>query len=66
MSAVLWNSAEADAAVGAESARGWAATGVSIDTRSLVAGDLFVALAGERHDGHDHVAAAPAAKAAAT
>lgn len=32
--------------------------GVSTDTRSLAAGDLFVALRGDSHDGHDHVAAA--------
>ncbi len=31
------------------------ATGVSTDTRSLVPGDLFVALKGPRFDGHDHV-----------
>lgn len=30
-------------------------SGVSIDTRSIVPGDLFVALAGERFDGHDYV-----------
>ena len=34
------------------------ATGVSIDTRTLQPGDLFVAVRGEQHDGHDHVAAA--------
>ncbi len=31
-------------------------TGISIDTRSLLAGDLFIALAGENHDAHDFVA----------
>jgi UDP-N-acetylmuramoyl-tripeptide--D-alanyl-D-alanine ligase len=35
-----------------------AVPGVSIDTRSLRAGDLFVALRGERFDGHDFVGAA--------
>ncbi len=35
----------------------FAATGVSIDTRSLEGGDLFVALAGDR-DGHEFIAAA--------
>ncbi len=39
--------------------------GVSIDSRSLVPGDLFVALRGERFDGHDFVAAAFAAGATA-
>jgi UDP-N-acetylmuramoyl-tripeptide--D-alanyl-D-alanine ligase len=38
--------------------------GVSIDSRSVARGELFVAIAGPRHDGHDHVAAAAAAGAA--
>ncbi|MEX1829382.1 UDP-N-acetylmuramoyl-tripeptide--D-alanyl-D-alanine ligase [Luteibacter sp. CQ10] len=33
-------------------------TGFSIDTRTLTPGDLFVALPGERVDGHDYVALA--------
>ena len=33
----------------------WNATGVSIDSRTLTPGDLFIALAGPNHDGHDHV-----------
>jgi len=37
---------------------------VTIDTRKLAAGDLFMALPGERVDGHDYVAAAAAAAAA--
>ncbi len=32
--------------------------GVSIDTRSTAPGDIFVAIKGERHDGHEFVAAA--------
>jgi UDP-N-acetylmuramoyl-tripeptide--D-alanyl-D-alanine ligase len=39
-------------------------TGVSIDSRSVCAGELFVAIAGPRHDGHDHVVAALGAGAA--
>ncbi|MGF1662995.1 MAG: UDP-N-acetylmuramoyl-tripeptide--D-alanyl-D-alanine ligase, partial [Kineosporiaceae bacterium] len=39
--------------------------GVSIDTRTLVPGDLFVALPGTRADGHDHAAEAAARGAAA-
>jgi UDP-N-acetylmuramoyl-tripeptide--D-alanyl-D-alanine ligase len=35
-----------------------AATGASIDTRTLEPGDLFFALKGERVDGHDHVCTA--------
>jgi UDP-N-acetylmuramoyl-tripeptide--D-alanyl-D-alanine ligase len=38
-------------------------TGVSIDSRSTLPGDLFVALRGERFDGHDFVDAAFAAGA---
>lgn len=33
-------------------------TGVSTDTRSIVPGNLFIALRGPNHDGHDHVAKA--------
>jgi UDP-N-acetylmuramoyl-tripeptide--D-alanyl-D-alanine ligase len=32
--------------------------GVSIDSRTLRDGELFIAIHGPRHDGHDHVAAA--------
>jgi UDP-N-acetylmuramoyl-tripeptide--D-alanyl-D-alanine ligase len=32
--------------------------GVSIDSRTVRAGELFVAIHGPRHDGHDHVAGA--------
>lgn len=37
---------------------------ISTDTRTLSAGDCFVALSGERFDGHDHLDAAIAAGAA--
>jgi UDP-N-acetylmuramoyl-tripeptide--D-alanyl-D-alanine ligase len=40
--------------------------GVSTDTRTLEPGGLFVALRGERFDGHDHVSAALASGARAT
>ena len=39
--------------------------GVSTDTRTIASGDLFVALKGERHDAHDHLAEAVAKGAAA-
>ncbi len=39
--------------------------GVSTDTRTLAPGDLFVALVGPRHDGHDHLAEAVVRGAAA-
>lgn len=40
-------------------------TGISIDTRTLKAGDLFVALKGEFGDGHEYIEQAAAAGAAA-
>ena len=60
----LWSRDAAVAATGGASARDWAASGVSIDTRSLQPGDLFVALSAAR-DGHDFVADALAKGAAA-
>ena len=39
--------------------------GISIDTRTIQAGDLFFAIKGEHSDGHDHVAGALASGAAA-
>ncbi len=62
---VLWTAAEAAAATGGGSTGDWQATGVSIDSRSLARGDLFVALAGPSFDGHDFVGAAFEAGAAA-
>jgi UDP-N-acetylmuramoyl-tripeptide--D-alanyl-D-alanine ligase len=52
---VLWQSSDAAAATGGTATRAWRATGVSIDSRTVAAGDLFVALPGERFDGHDYV-----------
>jgi UDP-N-acetylmuramoyl-tripeptide--D-alanyl-D-alanine ligase len=61
----LWTAAEASAATGGQGDRDWAATGVSIDSRSIAPGDLFIALAGPQFDGHEFVAAALAKGAAA-
>ena len=60
----LWTASDAAAATGGRSTADWTATGVSIDTRSLAPGDLFVALKDVR-DGHDFVAQALAGGAAA-
>jgi UDP-N-acetylmuramoyl-tripeptide--D-alanyl-D-alanine ligase len=60
----LWSAADLVAATGGRMARGFDASGVSIDTRTLEPGDLFVALVTETGDGHDHVAAALAKGAA--
>ena len=53
----LWNAAEAVHATGGKTTGEWQAHGVSIDTRSLQPGDLFVALKATR-DGHEFVAQA--------
>ncbi|KEJ89348.1 UDP-N-acetylmuramoyl-tripeptide--D-alanyl-D-alanine ligase [Sulfitobacter donghicola] len=53
----LWTGAEAAAATGGELRGDWAVNGVSIDTRTIEQGDLFVALKDVR-DGHEFVAAA--------
>ncbi|MGB3314774.1 MAG: UDP-N-acetylmuramoyl-tripeptide--D-alanyl-D-alanine ligase [Albidovulum sp.] len=52
---VLWTSAEAEAATGGRATQAFEAMGISIDTRSIQPGDLFVALKDVR-DGHDFVA----------
>ena len=62
---VLWTSAEAEAATLGAAGTPFAASGVSIDTRTLKPGDLFVALNGAMRDGHEFVRAAFAAKASA-
>ncbi|MHC0054111.1 UDP-N-acetylmuramoyl-tripeptide--D-alanyl-D-alanine ligase [Actibacterium sp. D379-3] len=54
---VLWTSDAAAAATGGRNTRAWQAGGVSIDTRTIRPGDLFVALTDVR-DGHDFVAQA--------
>ncbi len=61
----LWTTAELVEATGGRMDASVAATGVSIDTRTLAPGDLFVALRGESGDGHAHVAEAFARGAAA-
>ncbi len=64
MSAPLWTSTQLAAATGAKVAPGMVVSGVSIDSRALAPGDLFVALKVAR-DGHDFAAAAIANGAAA-
>lgn len=60
----LWTAAELEAATGGRLTRPADATGVAIDSRGMAPGELFVALQAER-DGHDFVAGAFAAGAAA-
>lgn len=64
-SAPLWTSAEAAAATRGKASAEFTAGGVSIDTRTLQKGDLFVALKGDKLDGHNYIDAAFAAGASA-
>ncbi len=57
MMSALWTMAEAVAATGGRCDLDWSASGVSIDTRTLQKGDIFVALQDVR-DGHEFVAQA--------
>ena len=51
----LWSAHDMVEATGGVLSAPFAATGVSIDTRLLARGDLFIALMGEGRDGHDFV-----------
>ena len=53
----LWTSDDAAAATGGQVTTPWQASGVSIDTRTIETGNLFVALKAAR-DGHEFVAQA--------
>ena len=61
----LWTSAEAVTATLGKASGDFTVSGLSIDTRTLKPGDLFVALQGDNRDGHDFVKAAFEAKAGA-
>jgi UDP-N-acetylmuramoyl-tripeptide--D-alanyl-D-alanine ligase len=60
----LWTSAEIAAATNGRAGRRFDAGGVSIDSRKIARGDLFVALHGPNFDGNDFVAGALNAGAA--
>ena len=62
---VIWRSDEATAAVTGMTTRDWSASGVSIDSRTVGEGDLFVAIRGPNTDGHLYVGDALARGAAA-
>ncbi len=63
MAETLWTSADIEVATGGQASAPFVATGLSIDTRTLRPGELFVALA-DRRDGHEFVTAAFQAGAA--
>ena len=62
--AMMWSGDDLIAATGGAVRRLFDATGVSIDTRTLKPGELFVALRSPTGDGHQHVAEALAKGAA--
>jgi len=61
---LLWTSDEIAAATGGLASAPFEAAGVTFDSREVRPGDLFVAMPGTAHDGHQFVAAAFAAGAA--
>ena len=56
MTLALWTADELVQATGGYMPAAFDATGLSIDTRTLAKGDLFVALIGEGRDGHAFIA----------
>ena len=52
---ILWNSSLLKELVNAQSTKEWRASGVEIDSRKIKKGDLFCALNGANHNGHDYI-----------
>jgi len=61
----LWTAGDLAAATGGAASRAFSVAGVSIDSRTVAAGDLFIALQGPNFDGHAFVADALVRGAAA-
>ena len=61
----LWTHPEAESATLGKASQPFTVNGISIDTRTIKEGDLFVALQGDNRDGHEFVQAAFKAKAGA-
>lgn len=64
MTAPLWTSSDIAAATAGTATGDWTANGVSIDSRTVEPGDLFIAIKGDNFDGHKYVASALEAGAA--
>lgn len=62
---MIWSAKDAASATRGEARGDWGASGISIDSRSVAEGDLFIALAGDNGDGHKFVADALSKGAAA-
>lgn len=62
-----WTSSEILQATGGNliGAQDWSVSGITLDNRHTQDGDLFIALKGDNHDGHDYIEAAFDAGAAA-
>jgi UDP-N-acetylmuramoyl-tripeptide--D-alanyl-D-alanine ligase len=54
----LWTSEEATELTGGSSSTNWNATGVSIDSRTIGPGDLFIPISGPYFDGHNFIESA--------
>jgi UDP-N-acetylmuramoyl-tripeptide--D-alanyl-D-alanine ligase len=54
----LWTAGEIAAATGGRARGDWSVAGVAIDSRTVAPGELFIALRGPNHDGHDFVRSA--------
>lgn len=48
----LWNSKEINAALNLSDSAAWMASGVSIDSRKIAKGDIFIAIVGPKFDGN--------------
>ena len=55
MKDILWTKDSVCTTTGGTCEIDWSATGISIDSRTIQSGDLFVAIKGPRMDGHDFV-----------
>ena len=56
--AVLWTAKDAATATGGKTTGDWTVSGISIDSRKVNEGDLFIALKGPNFDGHKFAQAA--------
>lgn len=52
---IIWTAIEAVEATQGQTVDKWSVSGVQIDSRMITKGDLFIALKGDNHDGHDYI-----------